>query len=613
MNKKRIITLFAAVLGTSLILPLAACGKQDEQERAQINLTEYVRSYSDYAEEMSGTNSNYKEILSRDKAQVTKAIATNLLQSEINYTNCTQLNSGVVIRNEQNAAGTQVYRLYDTINDKYVNDTEYASLELVAGGNNYFFKASLYGDKYAVITCDGEVAISAVEQDIYDVKDPTLSVKSGYYVNGEKGTQVIYILKHNGVQSSGTSYIPDGQYTLYYYLKTDDDGDYTGKIVAAKADEISSIQSYEKNEGYNDIYQNTVASEINGYLYKEDNGTYYFKKQDETKVSSCVTLTATQKFLGFVGDYMYFKDVKVVANGEKKDYNLFINAIKYKETYYRFNIIAGTIEEFTPEYSVSAIYSTLYNYSTLSYDAAIICGYEKVDGVGQNKVMYALVDSKMTVSRTLNNEIVALNIDKVKKLDEKHYLFDYSGNACVEILDENLKPLYLLPEGARYAVLPTAKVIEVVAEGQTTYLDFDGNVILGAEYTIGGSAYAYGGYTYVIDSVKHSLGLINNNTGDGYYLVSPNGTKKSLKDYVIDENTTVDITDGGWFVVKTEDKTADVNKFTYDVYNYAGTRLVSLKGDNFDWNTGFDSYFYVTSTETTAGVTSVNTLVYKVS
>jgi hypothetical protein len=565
MNKKKVMALLATtVLGAGLILPLAACG-DTKAETVNLNLGDYIQSYTDAAAEAEYENTSDVAALTKLNKQATV---------EAKYVDNYFSDFGVVVKSELDTVGavsTTVYRLYNVKTGAYVNSSKYTYAERfdVEDSGALFFRVisgSGTDAKIAIVDAAGDTIFNYSDTAI----DPEISYDSEteYKINGVEGTNYLYTLTYTKITPAKNDEDEDVEEEVvkYYYAENTVGSDkkvtYTGKVKEVTVADLTLKSVYEAGDPLRSIYEREVDGDINNYKYTLTNGTYDF--YNGTEKTDSITLTADQSALGFLGDCLYYYNSQVVSDSATKGYNVCLYGTKYNYTYYKYNILTKETTEFTPAYAIKNL-TAQYNYTTKQYDAAVIYAYAEVDDVAQAESHQYLVDSQLRVAMDLTKYDFS-DFGYIFKVSDERFIDLYNGI----ILDDQLNALaqfYYI-----YSVYPEAQLLLVGTGSGFEFVNYDCELSISQDYNVGTGNSFYGGYTY---AYKNSL------SGEGsYYIVSAyNGSATKVD---TDNTDAYAITPYagynrglGLYIVKTANTTTSGTTYNYTVYNFGGRTLSS--------------------------------------
>lgn len=592
MKKKKLIALVAtAVLGASLIVPLAACSDNDKNNNQtsglDINYADYIQDYADY---MTST-SEYKAY--------TKIEATDLSLSEAGVLSSSfYSNYGVVSRAERDANGDTYYMLYNIKTQSYLSATHYKYLSV---DSTYGYSiASTDGETYSLIAPNGAVLVSGASISV---------IEFSCYVSGLKDVQNVFKVTVD-------------EQIKYYYAETEENYNgnavATGKYIAVSINDISIASTYESDlthPVYDDDYE--VLGDIADYTYSYCGSVFSFYNDGEK--TSTLDLYDGNSYMpyGFVSSYFYYAKYEYVAASATSGYNYvkideYGTEEKYNYTYYRYNFITDTVEEFAPAYHLVNFYP-VYNYTAQTFDLVGFFGIKYIDGVAydtesQSNYRVVIADDTFSGVEDISNKYQLIAPYNTYRLDDSHYINRYYNI----ILDENFNIIYQLPSS--YTVYPENKCIAIDSSYTTGYngyyfslIDYDGNVITDTEYST--RPVFYGGYSVVQDATATKLEGVSQ-----YVQLSANGRKTKI---TLGENETL-TRYSGIYVINTYDPEDTTNFYTYKFYNYSGTLLKTVQGRSWSALTDVTNsdgskniYISITAVEESTGITS--TVVYKVS
>lgn len=574
--KKLVAFILGATLVTSTAIGLTACNKDKDDDKDKSEYTPLgttTLNISDYATDISEELSNPRKAYTKSKK------LTEIDQTKI-----------VSIQNE--------FIVYLNANSKY-NVYNYAlEKDVLSGLDNVPQKNTIYGGysldvlkvadatvsgAYKIYMTDGTLLFNNVQS---NVSSDTIQ---GYVGNDKERSNLLCL---SGWTVSDT----DPSVQVKKYIKVEED-DLTGKKTYTVIN-ASDIKLYgpEYNKGESTvafprpIYESTeekpVEGEINNYKYSYYGDVLeYYKNGTKT---GTVDLK-NKEIVGKVANYLYYAPLDMVSPDATEGYNYVITyesgaVSKYNYILYQYDIFNNTTVELKYNVIIENI-TPLYNYTTKSYDSAIISGYEMVNGVAysENHEFTYATDKDLKVGFDLTGY----------NFPSPNYLLMYNlGNDLYMVGDAaSLSRGYtIINKDLKYvnqvSLSNTANLgdnLLAFTKGYYGFTDISGKIVIEPKYTSGygsGSITFFGGVAHV---VEHSV------TGeDKELLIKTDGTVvKDLTAIETSSNPNVDVevqVSDGYYRVKTTTTTEDETTHAitvsvkYEYYSFNGTLLLKAEG-----------------------------------
>lgn len=574
--KKLVAFILGATLVTSTAIGLTACNKDKDKDKSEYTpLGTTTLNISDYATDISGELGNPRKVYTKSKKL-----------TEIDQTKIRSINNELVIY--ENANGK--YNVYNFALEKDVlSGLDNVPQSNTINGGGYQLNVLKVADAtvsgaYKIYMTDGTLLLDNVLYNIYG------NTMQGYVGNDKERSNILCI---SGMTVSDTA--PSVQVDKYLKIEEDDlTGDTTLTVINASDIKLYGSE-YNKGENtvdlYYPLYQSTEEKPVEGDLkdYKLINlGTKYefYKNGEKTGTVDLKNKDA----LGTVGNYLYYSSMDVVSPDATEGYNVVDYCdgeavIKYDYKLYKYDIVANTTVELKYNVFISEI-NRVYNYTTKSYDSAIISGYEMVNGV-------AVIESHEFTYATDKDLKVGFDLTGYD-LPSAYYLLLYNlgndlymvGNASslsrgYTIINKDLMPVN------QVSLSNTANLgdnlLAFTAGYYYGFTDISGKVVIEPKYTSGygsGSITFFGGVAYV---VEHSV------VGeDKELLIKTDGTVvKDLTALETSSNPNVDVevqVSDGYYRVKTTTTTEDETTHAitvsvkYEYYSFNGTLLLKAEG-----------------------------------
>ena len=389
------------------------------------------------------------------------------------------------------------------------------------------------------------------------------------------------------ISANGAGITSDKVYK-YFQIEFDEViGDFTYTEVAERDIKYYSSE-YNKGElVFNfprSVYESTeekpVEGEIKDYKYSYFNNVIEFYKNG--KKTGIVDLKG-KDVIGKVANYMYYRALNIVSPDATEGYNYVITdengtVSKYNYSLYKYDIINNTTVELKYNVAIENV-KPVYNYTTKSYDSAIITGEEMVNGVAytdNHEFTYA-TDKDLNVGFDLTGFELPNNLELLS-LDNDLYMVNTDEGGYIIIN----KDLELINSVSKYAGANIGdNLITIYGGNYYGFTDVSGNVIFEPKYANGysesGSITFYSGIAYVreygIEGENKRL-LIKN---DGTVVKDLNALEES-SDPKVEKEVFVG---NGYYLLETTTTTPSANVFfpniriKYEYFSFDGTPLIA--------------------------------------
>lgn len=574
--KKLVAFILGATLVTSTAIGLTACKKDKDDDKSEYTpLGTTTLNISDYAADVSEELANYSA----------KAYTKSKKLTEIDQTKIRSINNELVIY--ENANGK--YNVYNFALEK----------DVLSGLDNVPQKNTIYGGysldvlrvadatvsgAYKIYMTDGTLLFNNVQSNV------SSNTMQGYVGNDKERSDILCL---SGWTVSDT----DPSVQVKKYLKIEED-DLTGNRTLAVIN-ASDIKLYgsEYNKGESTvafprpIYESTeekpVEGEINNYKYSYYGDVLeYYKNGTKT---GTVDLK-NKEIVGKVANYLYYAPLDMVSPDATEGYNYVITyesgaVSKYNYILYQYDIFNNTTVELKYNVVIENI-TPLYNYTTKSYDSAIITGEEMVNGVAysENHEFTYATDKDLKVGYDLTGyNFPSPNYLLMYNLGNDLYMVGDAASISrgYTIINKDLQ--YVNQVSLSNTANLVDNLLAFTVGGNYGFTDISGKVVIEPKYTSGygsDSITFCGGVAYV---VEHSV------VGeDKELLIKADGTvAKDLTalETSSDPNADVDVeVANGYYYVKTttttEDETTHVQTISvkYEYYSFNGTLLLKAEG-----------------------------------
>lgn len=571
--KKLVAFILGATLVTSTAIGLTACKKDKDEDKSEYTpLGTTTLNISDYAADVSEELANYSA----------KAYTKSKKLTEIDQTKIRNISNELVIY--ENANGK--YNVYNLALEKDVlSGLDNVPQSNTINGGGYQLNVLKVADAtvsgaYKIYMTDGTLLLDNVLYNIYG------NTMQGY-VGNDKERSTIFCISGMTVSDTAPSVQVDK------YLKIEED-ELTGKktYTVINASDIK-LYSSEYNKGESTvafprpIYESTeekpVEGEINNYKYSYYGDVLeYYKNGTKT---GTVDLK-NKEIVGKVANYLYYAPLDMVSPDATEGYNYVetyeSGAIsKYNYTLYQYDIFNNTTVELKYNVVIENI-TPLYNYTTKSYDSAIITGEEMVNDVAysENREFTYATDKDLKVGYDLTGYNFPDDFALIN-LGNDLYMVGSDRSSSVTIINKDLQLVNSVYTN-NIANLGD-NLITIYVGNYYGFTDVSGKVVIEPKYTSGygsGSIMFCSGVAYVIE---HSV------TGeDKELLIKADGTVvKDLTALETSSNPNADVdvqVANGYYRVKTttttEDETTHVQTVSvkYEYYSFNGTLLLKAEG-----------------------------------
>lgn len=411
-----------------------------------------------------------------------------------------------------------------------------------------------YPYNYDYYTPDGQLILESVQN-----SQLSCSVKY-YYVNKSTTSKAVYVLSAIGADNRTV--------TAYFDISTKD-----GKTTYTELTKNSlSVVSGEYAAGQTAPLKNwfvlygddfPVESEIRNYRYQQAGEVTTFYK-DGKQVGS-LDLSG-KKIIGVIDHYVYYYGLKPLADNVTSGYNYCgENNSKAFETLYKYDVFTNRTTAYNYDVHITSI-EPAYNYVGKTFDAAVVKGYKKVDGV-----YYENVDSdykqKFTYVTDANLKVAkdfsATGFTAITKLSDERYSAVGQSTSEIYLLDKNFNVINL--PGSSHVFYPDQKLVRFTVGNYLGFADFNGKIVIEPKYTFFDSYSSnpifYNGYTLLTNAETGETVAVNN-LGEEVKLPESGGS--------LDQQVSVRT---GYYTVKIVN---NLGTGTYSYYTYSGELIRSF-------------------------------------
>lgn len=578
-TKKVIAVLAGAALATGLVVGMTAC-KNDDSPKSLGTATLSIADYATEYKPVSYSQEGYKSIKTLFSAEISDIVASNntfkIYVNNGKYNVCNLLLGTDVLSGLTTQPQIQTLSIYG------------------GGGSLYVITVTDSQSKTAYYLADGTQLLAS--DNYYGV---SASQASAYVGTSTEKSDILCVA---GITSAETP-------TLKYYEIITDEQTGDKSYIAINASDIKLYGSdYNKGEIIdsllNPVYDSTakkpVEGELKDYSVKYEGNTWSYYKNGE-KTGSVDFKDKTP--LGYVDNNLYYYSILPVDSNATSGYNYVImdDGFTFKCDYslYKYDITANKVTELNYDVVILSLKS-MYNYTTKTYDAAYINGYEMVDGIAYyyyGEFNY-VTDKNLNVAFDLSGYGLGNSLPTLYDLgNDMYYAVDSDVNV---IFDKDAKIVNDLGwYGDRYL----GDGLVAVSTGSIIgFTDLSGKVVIEPKYvSASGTLVFYDGIAHVMEA---------NVTGEAKELLIKNDGTVAL-DITAIENSSTDTQDkevyvGNGYYTVTTTNTAD-NTSTQAFYAMDGTLLKSFSLGEYDYittQTLSDGSLLLTVPKNDSGVTT---------
>lgn len=562
MKGKRILAVFAAcTMLTASAASLAACGGENGSAlgKTQLNIANYAVDYAKYVpteysasakavssvKQLNDISNTYYELSFNTDCSLT------VVQSGATYSIYDVEKENYLYYSVSGGGFSKIFWSRPTLSRTTVYDYTDAS-----GYSNFYtyciFASTPTGNGYDVYSDTGVKLL-------YEVDGYSLSLTlESVNVGGSVGYAKILSVKgrdYNTYQYKTNSFIveidKDNNITKYEPYSADAFKTDTDTTVGSSLGVIPEYV-YPYNE------EEPVSGTMADYKFNKMGNTYQFYNGKDKKGSVQVK---NEWYHEFVDNYMYFAQLNPVAPDAQSGYNYFSEGTKYNYTLSRYDILKNSVQKLNYNVVIKSI-EPIYNFDKKVYDAAMLQGYEKIDGIAYSSAdgFLYMADKNLKVGYDLD-AFASSGLMGVAKLTDEYYVA-VTAEPKSYVTDKNLNILYQM------SGLPV----------------LDKGIIM---YTDGG---LYGLATLegkILTEPKYSQ--IGKFYGDTAYAIEVNGTEERQVFIKSDGTTTFDFTTAsaanetvtvyGGFYTLSDSATASLAN-SLSVYSYSGTLLKTFTFDS---------------------------------
>ena len=510
MKKAKIVAsiVLAAALGTTMFA--AACGKKEEEPVPEVGkefkLAEYVHPLdSEFVKEKLLDGEDYGD---RDNVHDAFSALTKLDYADVEVLNDSNFAKVKTVTEKDEGPDEVTYGLYDLKAGKeVVSGYDHIEVKPVYGYYNNFkcFALGKIVDEdmeFELMGPDGSI-FKGVKLTAAEVHSITISIKN-YYRDKDKTEFDFLTMTYTQLDDEGEEV---DQVKAFLCYAVDVDGEFTFKVVKNEEDTEDPVPESDypagsllgvKKEPLNEHEEYITDSNWKGVSVSVEGSyakKYTFYKNDN-QISS-VELN-NGELVGYVGDYMYYYEISSVSSEATEGYNVEYaygsSVLKSNYKLYRFDFVKNEEpEEVETDYVVVSDYTSLYNYTTKTFDKLLVSAVKKENGIAnisRNSREYTLVlDDEFKVSADLSAK--GVSVANLIKLKDGRYLTDNL------IVDDDLNVVAEIPEGLNVTVWAEKSLLvceyneDLGSYGTraTMLVDFDGKVLVEPSTVISWSDY----------------------------------------------------------------------------------------------------------------------------
>lgn len=543
MKSKKVLTaLSVGVLTASVVIGMTACGSEASKlGKTKLNLSDYI------AEENVVANWESK----------TPAITQLTSCNTDEMSNTSQLtNLGILVLNK----GTQEkpsYTLYSLTENKNII-TGLEEIPVVdSSGSIKCLRVAVStneGTKVTFYTLDGKLITSHINDTEY-YHYITMNEKK-LYVNNETETSTVILL--TVTKSEAGEYKEISKEVKYFRAVTDRKTEKVSYEVLTATNISSYGPEYGTDKEYNGLRRDIVSSTedkpitdkiadyqvsriVEGETQHGSQATYTYYKDGKETGSFSVTDGA---ILGYVGNYVYYSDYTRVPTTNESGFN-YVEVqgyleLKYNYQLYRYDVVKGKTKSLNYNVVITDL-EAQYNYTKQSYDAAVISGYEMVNGVAYryaNAFAY-VVNKDLKVAFDLHGQ--KADVDDLLDLGNGIYYVDNT------LLDSKLN---IINTGN---VCEEEGLIAFYAGGYYGFTDLNGKIVIEPKYHSYSSSFSFAGGAVRVYELQADF-----TTKEG--LLKPDGSIVYLED--LEKQGDVTLKDG-YYTITTKNSDGQATAIEY--------------------------------------------------